>query len=159
MKGFLCITNAKNDAEYRAVVKRRIVCYIIAMIIGLAMAVVSRWAYTEGLTEMSDLSLGFFSGAGIGVIIACIIQIVTNIMLLKNEKKLHENRVASSDERLASIEAKARSISLTVLSFVLGGGCLIGGIFYPQLIFIFTAAVAIWAVSYVVAMLVYKNKM
>ncbi len=159
MKGFLCITNAKNDEEYRAVIKRRIAYYIIAMIIGLAMAVVSRWAYTEGLTKMSDLSLGFFSGAGIGITIACIAQIITNAVLLKNEKKLHESRIASSDERLASIESKARSISLTVLSFVLGGGCLIGGIFYPQLIFIFTAAVAVWAVSYVIAMLVYKNKM
>jgi len=159
MKGFLCITNAKTDEEYRSALKRRNIIYAITAIIGIAAAITSYFVFEKELVEMSDKALGFFCGAGTGITVCSIALIIKNIILIKNDKKIKAARIANSDERTSAIANKAQSAALTVLALAIGGGCLIGGIFYPILIDVFSIAVCIWSLSYLVSYLIYSKKM
>lgn len=159
MKGFLCVTNAKNDEEYRVHLKKQNIIFAITILIGIAVAAVATIAELKGWVDTASRSLGFFSGIGAGITGASIGFIIKNSVLLKNGKKLREERIANTDERVAAIVSKAQSTSLTILALALGGGCLIGGIFYPVLIDVSVAAALIWSVSYAVSSFIYSKKM
>ena len=159
MKGFLCITNAKNDEEYRARLKKQNIIFAVTTLIGIAVAAVATLAELNGWIDTPSRSLGFFAGIGAGIAGASIGFIIKNSVLMKDEKKLRAERIANSDERTAAIIDKTNSASLTVLVLTLGAVCLIGGIFYPVLIDVIVYAALIWAVSYIISYAVYNKKM
>lgn len=159
MRGLFCGTTARNNDEYRKVVKRRMLTMTILIIVGIATAVTAYVAFHHGVSAISDHTLGIYSGAGTGMAAAGAFFLIRDFLLLKNEAKLKQQRLEESDERLARIRDLALKPAIFVLLIVLFASCLIGSIFYPVLIYILLITVWAFLIVYFIATRYYSRKM
>ncbi len=159
MKGILCSTKARNNEEYRKVIKRRMQLSALIGAIGLLTTALSLMAeYVWGL-EISDHILGVYCGMGCGLLAGCIVLWIKQGRLLKDEEKLTQSRLENADERIEEINNKALRSALIFLLVALYAIGLIGGIFYPILTRVLAILVAFFILVYLIARKVYEKKM
>ena len=87
-----------------------------------------------------------------------VILIVRNLILLKNEEKLKQNRLENIDERLELIGNKAGQTAIKVLLLVGTAGAMIGGIYEPILIKVLIFGLDVFILSYLAAFAFYKRR-
>lgn len=159
MNGPFCATTAKTNEEYRIVLKKRNVIFILLMVFGLITAILGLVAKNYMDTHIDERMLGMYTGFGTGLFIAGAIFLIKNLLLLKNDEKLKESRLKFTDERNLQIESKAFRAATYVLVAVLYLVTMIGGIIYPPLIYALLIIMASFLVAYIIALRVYNSKM
>jgi len=159
MKGILCITSAKNNEEYRVVVKKRINISIVIMIFGAITAGAGFVAENNFNVSISEQMLGVYSGAGVGLFFGSLALLIKNRILLRSEERLKASRLNNSDERINEIRNKAFNISAYALIAALYLVALIGGLFYPVLVIVLLIVLCVFLLTYVISFGYYEHKM
>lgn len=159
MNGILCKTIAKNNEEYKVVIKNRIKIMMAMTIIGIITAAVGFGAEFYFKAGINEHMLGVYSGVGTGLFAAGIILWIKNKRLLGNDEKLKERRLANTDERNIEIGNKAFRVAAGVMLVALYATGLIGGLFYHVLVEAFLFIVCIFLIAYLIAYIYYNKKM
>lgn len=159
MRGIFCGTMAKNNEEYREVVRKRMYLYIGLMALGIV-TIILAFTFDRMLQEiMDDHSLGFMTGVGTGLFCAGVVLSIKTRLLMNNEKKLKEDRLKYKDERIQEISGKALRATAVVLLIVFYIVLLITVVFYRELLWPVIGLIAIFFISYQVAFWIYSKKM
>lgn len=158
-RGIFCQTTATTNEEYRKELKARNRWLLFLALAGAAAAVIALLAENGGADVISDYMLGVYCGAGTGILLACLILFVRNLLLLKDEEKLKRSRLENYDERNMEIRNKAIIAAVKVMLVICLVVAMVGGIFYPYLIKIMLFIVYGFLLSYLAADFYYKKKM
>ena len=159
MRGLFCGCTAKNNEEYKKVVKRRMWRMTLAGATGIAVAITAYVAFYYEISAISDHTLGVYTGVGSGLAFVAVVFLIRDFFLLRNEEKLKQKRLENTDERLAAVRNSALKPALIGLLVVLYAGCLIGSIFYPMLVYVLAGTVWVFVIIYFIAYRYYEKKM
>lgn len=159
MKGPLCLTNAKNNEEYRIVLKKRNILFFVLIMIGIITAFFGFWAEEYMKTSINEKMLGVYTGFGTGLFLAGSILLIKNLLILKNEEKLKESRLTCTDERNKEIEGRAFRVASYVMIAAFYCVAMIGGLFYPVLVDVLLIVIFSFVITYFIAYRVYNSKM
>ncbi|HJA67142.1 hypothetical protein B5F07_10505 [Lachnoclostridium sp. An169] len=121
---------AKTDEEFREKLKARRRLMIPFIVLGLAAVIAGIIAgiVFEDSQQGSFLG-GMYTGAGAAVTAAAIVAIIRINKTLKDEKRLHRQRIEESDERRNDIVTRSSSMAGFVMLYVCFAGLLIAGFF------------------------------
>lgn len=158
-RGFFCVTTARTNEEYREVLKKRNIWLAVLALAGALIAGITLYAHEFQLSALPDYIVGVYCGFGTGLFLAGILLLVKNLILMKNEEKLKQNRLENADERFDEINKRAARITLMIMVLVITAGGMIGGIFEPVLVKATVFLVDVFAFSYIIAFTYYKRKM
>lgn len=159
MRGLFCTFPAKNDEEFRAVVRTRMRVMAVFFLLGAATLTVTLLAKFRWTVAVSEHMLGVFSGIGSGLIVVSAIRWLQNRRILSDEKRLREERRKSTDERLIAISHKAFRTAAAALVAALYIALLVAGMFYPVLFSILALLVFVFFVTYVICYYVFEKRM
>lgn len=158
MLGIFCATKVTSDEEYRKYAGRRCFVYAGLALIGVITAAIAIAAEFLWMVEISDMMLGVYTGVGTGLTAAGIILSIKNMLLIKDEKKLRQARIADSDERNIQISMLATKAALAVLLVGMYFAILLGGLWYPILTKVLAFLLMLFMFSYVVAYRIISRK-
>lgn len=159
MMGLFCACKAKNNEEYKKVIKTRMNIMILLFIAGAITLVVSLLAEKIWPVSISEYMLGIYSGVGTGLMAASVILWIKSKWILADDEKLKKSRLSSTDERLQEISQKAFRMAASILLLVLYGVGLIGGLFYPILVKVILGMGSFFLIVYIIAYKVYEKRM
>lgn len=159
MMELFCSSKAKNNEEYKKIVQSRMNILLLLFAIGLITLIVSLLAEMVWAVETSEYMLGVYCGVGTGLMAVSVILWVKNRMLLMNETKLKESRLANTDERLMEISNKAFRMATIFLLAALYACGIIGGLFYPILVKVLLILVCVFLFSYIFSYKIYEKRM
>ena len=146
---FISGCRAKNNEEYRAVLKKRQVGLGLFILIGLA---------TEGLVlflnfctqiHFGEYQLGYLLGLGAGLILSGVIGVVRIGRRMADEEKLKEFRLKETDERELEVDSLAlRAIAKTLL-VALYVTLIVAGVFErEELMYVCFGLIALFLLGY-----------
>lgn len=159
MKRWLFSIQAKNNEEYKRVIRMRMRAAVVVMVLGLLTLAAALLATFVWRISLGDFMLGVYSGTGSGLFISAVAVWFWCRSLLRNEEKLKKERLKDTDERLQAIGQKAFRMASLLLIVFLYIAALIGGAFYPFLIYLLFGAVVLFAVIYWIAYQIYEKNM
>ncbi len=159
IRGIFCGTTAATNEEYRKVLKRRNLWMLALIVAGAFIAVMALVAENSKAAALPDYILGVYCGFGTGLAVAGIILFVRNLMLMKDESKLKQDRLENTDERLQEIGSRAAMTAIKVMLLVGTASGLIAGIYEPILIKALIFILYVFFFSYIVAIAFYKKRM
>lgn len=120
MRSLFCPTcRAKNNEEYRAVLKKRQVNFCLIMLAGIA---------TEGIVlflrycirmEFADYQMGYLLGMGAGLAFGGVVGLARIRGKMASEEKLKECRLKETDERELEVDSLALRATAKLLLAVL----------------------------------------
>lgn len=151
-------TNAKSDQEYRKVIKRRQNLCFIVMLIGITTAGFSFYFSNIKPSFLSDFFSGFYCGCGTGLVIGGILAYIKYRSLLKNEKRLHEKRLAENDERNQMISQKAFFMTSIIMIAILYTALLLSGLLSTILFQTLLSIVLLYFLIFLVTYIYYNKK-
>ena len=103
----MLLNKSKFGKDITQKIKFRIIYSVLLAILGIVSLYVGICIpLASGNTELSS---GFYTGVGCGIIAACIITIIKNIRLLKNKEALKHREIYELDERNRMIGLKSWS--------------------------------------------------
>lgn len=149
-----------TDEGYLRVLRRRQRFFIGMLILGVitfsiaALAELLAWN-----VSLTSHTLGFYSGVGTGLAFGAAVFLVRLRRTMKNPEKLRKARIAATDERTLDISRRALAAAGYVLILALYLACMIGGLFYPELLIILAGLACIFLVSYVISYFIYNKLM
>lgn len=149
-----------TDEGYLRVLRRRQRFFIGMLILGIITFSIA--ALAELLVwnvSLTSHTLGFYSGVGTGLAFGAAVFLVRLRRTMKDEKKLRKARISETDERTLEISRRALAVAGYVLLTALYLACLIGGLFYPELLIVLAALACIFLVTYVVSYFIYNKLM
>lgn len=158
-QGIFCQTTATTNEEYRKELKSRNRWMLLVAAAGAAAAVLALLAEGRGAEAIPDYMLGVYCGAGTGIMLACLILVVRNLLLLKDEEKLKKSRLENYDERNMEIRNKAVLAAVKSMMVICLVVSFVGGIRYPYLIKVMLFIIYVFLFSYLIANSYYKKKM
>ena len=160
MRNLFCPTcRAKNNEEYRAVLKKRQVRFYLFILTGLA---------TEGLALLLDLCAwrsftdyqwGYLLGLGVGLILGGVVGVIRIRRRMADEEMLKECRLRETDEReleIGSLALRAAARFLLAALYVLL--VVAGGFEKEELMRVCFGLIALFLFSYVVSRKYYGSK-
>lgn len=159
MNGPFCYTKAKNNEEYKKVVKRRMIKMLLLFLLGSLAFSLTFFTESIGIIQINNQMLDVYKGVGTGLMFISTLLFVKNRLILKNEEKLKKDRINNSDERIQEISHKAfriASISLLVALYIVG---LIGGLYNPVLVKVLLSLISAFLLVYLIAYRVYEKRM
>lgn len=149
MKGLFCGgCKAKNNEEYREVLKGRKRKLWILFSVGIITAVVGFGA-GYFLEEMMPYQMGLVAGFGTGLAMGAVIALVRIYRLLSNEGRLKEQRLKETDERELEVDAKALRATAKLILMMLYLLMIVGGLFYEEIMGVCCLLICIFLISYI----------
>ena len=153
-------TNAHTDEEYLLVLRRQQRVYYSMLIVGiLTMTIACMAEIFQWDTTLTSYQYGFYSGAGGGLVGGAAVFLLRTRRTMKAPGKLRKARIAATDERTLDISRRALATAGYVLLLALYLACMIGGLFYPELLIVLAALACIFLVAYVVSYFIYNKLM
>lgn len=150
---------AKNNEEYKAIIKRRMRYKVCILILGLLTMGFAIAAACGAITMLSEYMNGVYTGIGSGCIAVSIIMLIRDYKLLHDEEKLKQDRLKNTDERNVMIYNKAMqyagSITLICAYIVM----LIAGMYSEVIFHCFYAVVAVFMFVYLLMIAILNKKM
>lgn len=149
MRSLFCPTcRAKNNEEYRAVLKKRQVSFYLFILAGIA---------TEGLAlflnyctriEFTDYRLGYLLGLGAGLVLGGVVGLVRIRRRMANEETLKEFRLKETDERELEVTSLALRAAAKLLLAVLYVLLIVAGVFErEELVYVCCGLICIFLFS------------
>ena len=160
MRGLFCSTcRAKNNEEYRAVLKKRQVgCYLF-ILAGIA---------TDGLVlflnfctrmEFPDHRQGYLLGLGVGLALSGVVGLVQIRRRMADEKKLKELRLKETDERELEVDSLALRAAAKLLLVALYVLLVMAGVFErAELMYVCFGLIGLFLLGYAVFRKYYGKK-
>ncbi|MCM1026171.1 MAG: hypothetical protein NC432_07030 [Roseburia sp.] len=123
---FTC--KARNNEEYRAVLKKRqrVMCFCI--LAGFVTEAVVLFVYFCDFVELSDYRLGFLLGLGGGLALGGVVGLLRIRGKLADEEKLKEARLKETDEREIEVNSRALQGAARILLAALYILLILGGV-------------------------------
>ena len=149
MKNFLlggC--KARNNEEFKEILKKRRVRMICFTVIGLIVAVTGYCLYAFADLRLTDYQMGIISGFGSGLAIGSLFGVIQISKTLKDENKIKEQRLKETDERELEVGRLALAASIKVLFAVLYVMTIIGGLFMEEMMYICCGLICVFFISY-----------
>jgi uncharacterized membrane protein len=159
MKGIFCGCKARNNEEYRKVIKNRMKALIGLIIIGIITMAVGFGAESFIKTSINEHMLGVYSGVGVGLFVGGIILWIKNKLILNDDNKLKESRLSNTDERIQEIGNKSIRVAAFIMIIVMYVAALIGGLFYQILFQALILIIFAFIITYLIAFKYYSKKM
>ena len=159
MNGIFCGKASSSNEEYKKVIRFRMRILCVLFLVGAVTFSGTLFIMFRFSSILSDYQSGVYSGIGCGLMGAAVALWIKNKMLLGNEEKLKQSRLANSDERNIEISQKAMRIAAMALIVALYLVGIVGGFFYPVLIKVLLFLVCIFLFVYVVAFKMIGKKM
>ncbi len=151
---------AKNNEEYRAVLKKRQVGLCLCILAGMA---------TEGLVlflnfctpmTFSEYRMGYLLGLGVGLIFASIVGLVRIRRRMASEEKLKKFRLKETDERELEVDSLALRAAAKLLLVALYVALIVAGVFESEkLMYVCFGLVAIFLSGYAAFRKYYESKL
>ena len=118
MKGLFCpVCKAKNNEEYRAVLKKRQVGLCLFILAGLATEGLVLFLHFYTRIQLGEYRLGYLMGIGAGLILGGVVGVVRVRRRMADEEKLKEFRLRETDERELEVDSLAlRATAKTLLA-------------------------------------------
>lgn len=108
MRSLFCPTcRAKNNEEYRAVLKKRQVNFCLIMLAGIATSGAALFLDFWLRVEFTDYRLGYLLGMGAGLTLGGMVGLVRVRRRMADEEKLKECRLKETDERELEVDSLA----------------------------------------------------
>lgn len=138
---------AKNNEEYRTVLKKRAKRMYLLILAGILTVGIS--LYLNSFMEITEYRLGFLLGLGVGLVLGAVIRLVKMRRQLEDEEKLKEARLLETDEREIEIGGLALRAASKVLLAVLYLALFVGGLFArEEILFISWVLIVVFLLSY-----------
>lgn len=150
MKGIFCHTKAKTNEEFRKELKRKNIMLGILAVLGLLTLGTAFWAHRYQVF-VAEHTLGFYTGAGTGILVGTLFLLFRNIYIAKDETRLKNERLKNSDERIQEITMRAfrtASAAMLIAAYLI---CLIGGLFEPVLYKVLGMLAAVLMIGYIIS--------
>lgn len=159
MKGLFCAhCKAKNNEEYKEVLKKRLVKVRLIGLAGL-LVIAGAAVLTCLLPEkVDDYHLGFTYGMGTGLILGSIVAMVRIYRTLASEEKLKAQRLKETDEREVEISNMALKQTAKLILAVLYLSMAFGALVSEELLCISSLLIGIFLLSYIGFQKYYENK-
>lgn len=103
-------------------IKNRIMYSALLIVVGIVAVIIGSGAIP---IQIPEYNIGFYAGAGTGLIFGCVVMIIKNVRLLKNAEKLKAREIYENDERVKMIGAKTWSYTGYAMYIVLMLGILV----------------------------------
>ena len=150
----------RTDDDYRRVLLRRQRFFIGMLIIGIFTGAIAACAeFLEWDVTLSSHTLGFYSGVGTGLSFGAIVLLVRLRRTLKNDEFLRKARIRETDERTQDINRRALAVAGYALLIAVYLICIIGGLFYPQLLTVLGVLACVFLMTYVISCFIYNKIM
>lgn len=159
MRGIFCATTARNNEEYKKVVKTKMGIFAMVMVMGIIMAIVASGAAAKEIAALPEHMLNVYCGTGTGLAAAGLVLLIKNLLLLKQEEKLTQERLKNADERLHQVGNKALRMGVMAMLTTFYAIALIGGIFYPVLVKVLLIVMPVFLAVYMLSYWYYEKKM
>lgn len=158
--GFFNSSAIHTDEDYLKVLRRQQRLFIGMMILGIITFAVA--ALAEVLSRdisLSSRSLGFYSGVGTGLTFGSAIFLLRLRKAMKDPEALRKARIKATDERTLDISRRSLAAAGYALLIAVYLACLIGGLFYPELLMILAGLACVFLMTYVISYFIYNKMM
>lgn len=160
MSLFCPMCRAKNNEEYRQVLKKRRSRFWLFILAGLATEAVSLFAYFCAGIEISEYRMGFLLGLGAGMALGGLIGILKIRRRMADEEKLKECRLKETDERELEIDSLALRGTARSLLGVLYVLLVLGGVLAnDMLLWLSWGLILIYLLSFALLRKYYESKL
>lgn len=155
MNGLFCGCRAKNNEEYKTVLKkRRNKCWLLFGA-GTVTAALSIVAAVFGADIADAYQIGIVSGLGGGLILGSLIAITRICRTLASEERLKEKRLRETDEREIEVANQALQVTSKIILVVLYILMIVGGLFSEEIFSTCILLIGIFLVSYTIGCKIY----
>ena len=150
---------AKNNDEYRAVLKKRQAVYVLFILAGLATEGFVLFLYFLIQIHFGSYQLGFLLGLGAGLTLGSVIGLVRIHRRMADEEKLKEFRLKETDERELEVDSLALRATARTLLAALYITLIVAGVFEKkELEHVCLGLVALFLFGYTVYRKYYETK-
>ena len=150
MKGLFCsVCKAKNNEEYRAVLKKRQVALGLFILAGLATEGLILFLYFIARIRIGEYQMGYLLGLGAGLMLGGVVGVVRIHRRMADEEKLKEFRLKETDERELEVDSLALRATAKTLLIALYVILIIAGVFdREELVHVCLGLVAFFLLGY-----------
>ena len=158
-RSFSC-ENVHTDEDYLRVLRRQKRLFIGMMILGIiTFAVAALAEFLSWDISLDSHSLGFYSGAGTGMTFGSAVFLLRLRKAMRDPKALREARIKATDERTLDISRRSLAAAGYALLIAVYLACLIGGLFYPELLMILAGLALVFVGTYAISYFIYNKLM
>ena len=160
MRSLFCpICRAKNNEEYRAVLKKRQVGFYLIILAGVATECLALFLYFCTRIEIADYRMGYLLGMGAGLAFGGAVGVVRIRRRMTDEEKLKELRLKETDERELEVDSLALRATAKLLLVALYAVLIVSGMFErEELMYVCFGLIAIFLFGYAVFRKYYGTK-
>ncbi len=158
MKIFLACS-ARNNEEYRKVLRTRMNLMLFVFIMGLTTLCLALFFEPVFAVTTGDFVKGVYTGIGTGLMVAAAFARYKIKWILSDDGKIKSYRLKDTDERRLEIRQKAITTSAFIFVFVLYAVVLIAGFFYPILFPLLIGLMGFLGVTYFITYKFYEKRM
>ena len=161
MRGLFCPTcRAKNNEEYRAVLKKRQVNFYLFILAGIATEGFALFLNFCTRIAFTDNQMGYLLGLGVGLALGGVFGVVRIRRRMANEEKLKEWRLKETDERELEVDSLALRAVAKLLLVVLYVLLIVAGIFErKELMHVCFGLIGIFLLGYAMFRKYYGSKL
>lgn len=161
MRSLFCpMCKAKNNEEYREILKKRRYRFFLFILAGLATEAVVLYVHFCTGIKISDYHLGFLLGLGGGMALGGVVGILKLRRHLKDEGKLKELRLKETDERELELDSLALRGTARILLAALYVLLVVGGILANDLLlWISWGLILLYLLSFALFRKYYESKL
>ena len=160
MKDLFCpVCKAKNNEEYRAVLKKRQVALGLFILAGLATEGLILFLYFFTRIHIGEYQMGYLLGVGAGLMLGGVVGVVRIRRRMADEEKLKEFRLKETDEREQEVDSLAfRATAKTLLAALYVTLIAAGVLNRKELVHVCLGLVALFLFGYTVYRKYYETK-
>ena len=154
---FSC-TDVHTDDDYMKVLRGRHCLFIVMLVIGLITSSIAAMAeFLNWDVKLSSHILGFYTGVGSGITFAAAIFLLRLRKIIKDPKLLRSERIKATDERVREISRRSLAAAGYVLLIAVYLVCLIGGLFYPELLAVLAILACVFVAALAISYFIYNK--
>lgn len=157
---YLGSADVHTDEGYRKVLLRRQRFFVGMLIMGVVTCTVAAMAeFLDWDVALSSHALGFYSGMGTGAAFGAGVFLFRLRRTMRDPDRLRKARIAATDERTLEISRRALAAAGYVLLLAVYLVCIIGGLFYPEMLMALAVLAMVFLLAYIVSYLIYNRIM
>ncbi|MCM1192865.1 MAG: hypothetical protein NC389_10605 [Acetatifactor muris] len=160
MKSLFCsVCRAKNNEEYRAVLKKRQISFCLFVLVGMATEAIVLFLHLCTQITFPEYRLGYLLGLGVGLALSGVVGLVQIRRRMADEEKLKKWRLKETDERELEVDSMALRTAAKMLLAVMYVVLIAAGMFaWKELLWVCWGLIAFFLLSYAICKKYYEVK-